>query len=149
MSWTNQSVFNAGNEVRAKSFSVIGRGDEDLNTNVVPTQYNVVGINAAKVPAMRDAIRQYVDNIITNIDAVDPLLAADLAFKSEEVQASIKTYITTVKESCASYVSGLLAFSDKLEDVYEAYQANISRVANNYTTITSSIDQKGKYTEQK
>ena len=149
MTWVSSSAFNAGNEVRNKNFSVIGQGDVDLDSNNWTTGYNVVGINAAKVPEMRDAIRQYVDNIITNIDAVDPLLSADLAFKSEEVQASIKTYITTVKESCASYVSGLLAFSDKLEDVYEAYQANISRVADNYTTITSSIDQKDKYTEQK
>lgn len=149
MSWVSSSAFDAKNEIRNKSFSVLGHGDLDTTNTVWKSSYSVVGINAAKVPEMRDAIRQYVNNIISSIEAVDPLSGADQAFRSEEVQASIKSYITAINQACANYVSGLLAFSDKLEDVYEAYQANISRVANNYSSVASSLEQNEKYTEQK
>ena len=98
---------------------------------------------------MRDAIRQYVDNVTSNIDAIDPLAGADGAFKSDEVQAAVKKYIEGVRKAWSVYVSGLLAFSDKLQYVYEAYQTNINRVASNYDNMASAVDSKEKYTEHK
>ncbi len=149
MAWGLAAAFNAGNEIKDRNFDVTRGMDNELQSNYIEGDYSVVGINANKIPAMRDAIRQYVDNVTSNIDAIDPLAGADGAFKSDEVQAAVKKYIEGVRKAWSVYVSGLLAFSDKLQYVYEAYQTNINRVASNYDNMASAVDSKEKYTEHK
>lgn len=112
-------------------------------------QYSVVGLNANKVPAMREAIRNYVNNINAHLEAIDPKADANSAFKSEEVQEAVKNYVTKVKEYCQNLISDLLAFSDKLADVQAAWEAFSGSASSNINAASGGLDAGAKYTEQK
>lgn len=109
--------------------------------------YSVVGINVNEVDNMREAIRVYVQAIKDHLNGIEPLATADNAFKSEEVQKAVQDYITKVKEYCMNLVSQLLAFSDKLADVKNAWQANMDALAGNTSSSASSLDQGTAYQE--
>lgn len=81
----------------------------------------VVGINVNQIDSMKQAIRNYVDNLqktLDKLDAVDP----NVAFKGE-VNTAIVEYINAVKTACQAVVSNMLAFNDQLTKVQEAYLA--------------------------
>lgn len=83
--------------------------------------HTVVGINVNHIPAMKESVRKYVDNIYTalnELNAYDP----EVAFKGEYAQA-MTVYIEAVKAACNSICSQMLAFNDQLTKVQEAYQA--------------------------
>lgn len=98
------------------------------------TSYDVVGISADKIPEMRDAIRAEVQGIHTYLDGITVDTDADGAYKSEEVQRAVQAYIAKVKEYSKALTSDLLAFSDKLQDVYDAWKLSTD------TFATDSID---------
>ena len=111
--------------------------------------YSVVGINVNQIPNMRTAIREYVDKITNHMDNINPILSSSSAFQSDEVKIATEKFINTVKEIVSNYLSGLLVFSDKLEDISEVYQRNVERLAKTIDDATNNTDIGTKYTEQK
>lgn len=101
------------------------------------SQVSIVGINANKVPAMKDAIVEYVNEvkmILNNLENYNP----EIAFKGEIVTA-LREYIESIKIACNNICSMLYGFADQLSIISEAY-TSIDRDANwrvnNASTIT-------------
>lgn len=108
----------------------------------------VVGINVNQIPAMKQAIREYVTSIETALKELknyDP----EVAFKGEDIVPALKGYIDAVIETCGAIVSNMLAFNDQLTEVENAYKAKDEAAA---STITSSAESTRsaytRYTEQ-
>ena len=112
--------------------------------------YSVVGINAAKVPEMRTAIREAVSRLQTHIDGIDEYTNSTMAFKSDEIKTAVENYVLTVKEYCKALISDLLAFSDKLETVHQAWLNSTSKFASDSIEGSkgSLSDNSTYYTEQ-
>ena len=112
--------------------------------------YSVVGINAAKVPEMREVIRTAVSNLQGHIDGIEEHTNSSMAFKSEEVKAAVENYVLSVKEYCKALISDLLAFSDKLETVHQAWLSSTSKYASESIEGSkgSLSDNTTYYTEQ-
>jgi hypothetical protein len=115
-------------------------------------QDSVVGINANKIPEMRETIRQEVADIQAYLDGIETTASSDGAFKSDEIKASVKNYLDKVKEYSQALISDLLAFSDKLQDVYDAWLASSQRFATDSVDTSANANFAGvteKYTEVK
>ncbi len=111
---------------------------------------DVVGINAAKVPTMREAIRTSVSNLQAKIGEIDANADASGAYKSEEIQQAVVSYVESVKSYCSALISDLLAFSDKLADVENAWKTSSANFAGNISSSTSGLsDNSTVYTETK
>lgn len=110
-------------------------------------EYSVVGLNVAAIDGMREAIRNYVNEIKNHLDGIDPLANSSNAFRSDEVEQAIRVYISKVKDYCLNLTSQLLAFSDKLADVKSAYFGSMSSIASNINQQTTSFSEGTAYTE--
>lgn len=113
------------------------------------SSFSVVGIKVSEIPNMQEAIRVYVQGIKDHLDGITPLATADNAFRSESVQKAVEAYITKVKEYCMNLVSQLLAFSTKLQEVQEKYQAHMEALAGNIGDSTSSLNSGTTYSDQR
>jgi len=91
--------------------------------------YDVVGMNANEITNMRDAIATYVSTATDWIEKIAEECNAAQAFKNEAVEGAIKSYLDAVRESIAAFISQLLAFSDKLADVYNAWMESAGNYA--------------------
>lgn len=120
------------------------------NTAQSLSGYSVVGINAAKVPEMREAIRTAVSNLQGHIDGIEEHTNSSMAFKSDEVKTAVENYVLSVKEYCKALISDLLAFSDKLETVHQAWLSSTSKYASESIEGSkgSLSDNTTYYTEQ-
>lgn len=109
----------------------------------------VVGINVNEIPNMRQAIRDYVTEIENHLEQVKINADTTQAFKGEYAVA-IREYVAAISEACKCVTSNLLAFSDKLVDVQEAYQAQDetmkSTIAGSASDVESSFS---RYQEQR
>lgn len=107
----------------------------------------VVGINVGHIPAMKDAVRKYVDNIKTalnELNSYDP----QVAFKGEYSQA-MTVYIEAVKTACNAICSQMLAFNDQLTKVQQAYEAKDQATASTIKqTAESTTSAYTEYQEQ-
>lgn len=99
------------------------------NTAQSLSGYSVVGINAAKIPDMREAIRTAVSNLQGHIDGIEAHTSSSMAFRSEDVKTAVENYVVSVKEYCKALISDLLAFSDKLQTVHDAWIGSTSTYA--------------------
>ena len=111
--------------------------------------YSIVGMDMTKVGAAREAISNYVAGIESHLNNIDALADANKAYKSEEVQAAVKSYIEKVKEYCINLCSQLRAFSDKLADASAAWERATSNMASTVQSNTGSFDAGTRYTEQR
>ena len=130
------------------------RADErsaKLNTAKVNVKksgsYNVVGINAKKVPDMREAIRKYVDAVEKHLNGVNELTKASSAYQSVEVQKAVQAYVKKMKEYCIGLTSQLLAFSDKIGDVLKTWEKRSTQMAADVGKTNTNFASTGKYTE--
>lgn len=144
-----------GTTTTRPSWDVFGTGWFDQttpggNTAQSLSGYSVVGINAAKVPDMREAIRTAVSNLQGHIDGIEEHTNSSMAFKSEEVKSAVENYVLSVKEYCKALISDLLAFSDKLETVHQAWLSSTSKYASESIEGSkgSLSDNTTYYTEQ-
>lgn len=113
----------------------------------VRSSYDVVGINAAEVPNMKTAIADYVNRIKSYLEKINEDAEAAKAFKGDEIAASVRKYIASEKEYCTDLVSNLLAFSDRLQDVYDAWNKAASNMSSGINTAAASLG--GQSTEYK
>ena len=91
--------------------------------------YSVVGINAEKIPEMREAIRTAVSALQAHIDGIEAHTNSSMDFKSEDIKVAVEGYVVSVKEYCKALISDLLAFSDKLQTVHDAWLGSTSTFA--------------------
>ncbi len=110
--------------------------------------YSVVGISADKIPTMRDAIRDYVNSIRNHLDGIEPLADANNAFKGDDIQKAVKSYVEKVKEYCQNLTSDLLAFSDKLQDALDAWESSQRSMAQGVDSA-ATFDAGSEYRESK
>ena len=87
------------------------------------SDYDIVGINANKVPAMRDAVRNYVKGIQNELDKMidNTVTSRNKALQNDTVRQSVQMYLEQVKEYAKNLTSYMLTFSDKLADVESAW----------------------------
>ena len=114
------------------------------------SEYSVVGINASKVPEMREAIRTAVTNIQNHIDGIEAETNSTNAFRSEEIRVAVEQYVLAVKDYCKALISDLLAFSDKLESVHQSWlQSTQSFASDSIDSSKSNVSSSATYyTEQ-
>lgn len=139
-----QSVFNASNYVNDQMSAREGYRNGNLGVYIRGTgtqisNESVVGINVAYVDQMRDAIRNYVEKIKTHLEGIEPLADANNAFKNDEMQRAVQNYIGIVQDYCVNLTSQLLAFSDKLGDVKNAYKSTMESLAEQIDNNTGSF----------
>ena len=158
-SWNNESsasTFDAGASVTGMASNrssgrtgnsshggLIGRVNDLLGHGM----YSVVGLNVEAIPGMREAVRNYVQNINATLSAIDPDANASNAYQSSEIQAAVREYIENVKTYCLNLVSQMNAFSDKLQDVSNTYQQFAQQQSQSINSATASNDAGTQYTE--
>lgn len=144
-----QDAVNRAHDARAGSRTAIGSNTDGLIRG--NSEFSVVGINASKIDSMRDQIRKSVSNLQTKVDQVGQDLTSSSAYRSEAIKPEVDKYIESVKEYCKALISGLLAFSDKLKDVQEAWIASTQSFASEQvSSATSGMSSYTEYyTEQK
>ena len=158
MAWeteTTTSNFNAGsyttNQIAAREGLRSGAtGSYNAGWMGIGAQeYSIVGMDITKVGATRAAISDYVAKIENHLNSIDALADASNAYRSEEVQAAVKSYIEKVKEYCINLCSQLRAFSDKLQDASAAWESGTANIASTVQSNTGSFDAGTRYTEQR
>lgn len=100
--------------------TITNRAISDVNS-FFSNGTTVVGINVNQIPAMKTAVRTYVEGIQSALGELvnyDP----EIAFKGE-YSAKLKEYIQAIIETCNAIVSHMLAFNDELTKVQQAYEA--------------------------
>ena len=93
-------------------------------TNIPDT----TGIQASKVPAMQDAIKDYVTSLRNHLDNVVADATTKNAFAGAYAEATTE-FVKKLKESCQNIISNLLMFSDKLEEIKNAYAERAETMA--------------------
>lgn len=112
---------------------------EGIMGNVLAGLDLTVGLNTDKVPAMKTAIDNYVGNIDTVLNRLDALSAND-AF-GPNVGACVATFVSSIKNSCTSINSNLLAFKDDLDAVKLAYETKGTNDTTTVNTTSSNISE--------
>lgn len=159
MAWDSQSVtsqFDAGsyttNQIagREGSRSAANGGYNGGGLFGIGAQeYSIVGMDITKVDTARASINDYVVAIENHVNGIDALANASSAYKSDEVQSAVQSYVEKVKAYCINLCSQLRAFSDKLADAKEAWESGTANISSTVSGSASSFDAGTKYTEQK
>lgn len=139
VSWDVGNDINRANAQARNAFSEISTNG---SSNIIDTlgKYNIVGININAIDEMRFAIRVYVENIESHLNSVQQDAMDTYAFKGQYANA-ISEYVQAVCDVVKSLTSQLLAFSDKLVDIKNAYQekdVNLSSSINSAISNTQS-----------
>lgn len=148
----NKVVNNVGNTFNTVSTnvqntfgSIANRAISDVNS-FFANGTTVVGINVNQIPAMKNAIRTYVDGIQAALGELvnyDP----EIGFKGEYT-VELKNYIQAIIETCNAIVSNMLAFNDELTKVQQAYAAKSEATASAISSDAESTRSAYKnYTE--
>ncbi len=113
--------------------------------------FSIVGIDANRVPEMREQIRTSVQAIQAHLDGIEAQTNSASAFRSEDIKGAIEKYVDSVKEYSKALISDLLAFSDKLQEVREAWEQSTQSFASD--SVNASVggmnDATSFYTETK
>ena len=112
-------------------------------------EYSIVGINANQVPAMKNAIANYVEAIQNHLEKIETSADSSQAFKSDAVKTAVQNYLLTLKDYCQNLVSQMLAFSDKLQEVYEKWVEATGNMAQSVNSSASGFNKGTRYTQQK
>ena len=136
VSWDLGTNINQASSSASNTFSDMA---SNSSSNVIESmgKYNLVGINANQVDDMRFAIRVYVENIESHLNQVVSEAEDTYAFKGQYAE-SIKEYIQAVCDVVKSLTSQLLAFSDKLVEVKEAYQERDINLTRTISSVASN-----------
>lgn len=109
---------------------------------------SVIGINANEIPNMRNAIREYVTALETHLEKVKTDADTSGAFRGEYADA-VKIYVAAIAEACKCVTSQLLAFSDQLKEVSDAYAASDQALSQRIKdTAASTSEQFTRYQEK-
>lgn len=109
-----------------------------------------VGLNYDQVPAIRQAVRDYVKRIQDAASGLNDAAQAENAVKGEVVAAT-QQYLKALKEVLDAYITGLLVYSDKMEEYYQAYKASDTTLSSDVSQEATSLSNSAAdltYTEQ-
>lgn len=109
--------------------------------------YDIVGIKATEVEKMRGAIREYVGGITSYLAEVidDKKAQAKTAFRGSDAVAAVEGYLDKVQKYINNLVSQLLAFSDKLADIGNAWFDAQQKIASNVNASSGAYSEGTKY----
>lgn len=125
----------------------VGTAKAQFNTMVTGTSY--IGINGQKIVYMRDAIRNYVKEIQDHLDKVVEDASTEKAFHGDYAKA-VTEYVKMVEETCKSYTTALLEFSDNLDIIADAYHQKDETFASSIrNTAGEASSMASTYTEQR
>lgn len=146
---TTQSGFNAETYTQQMVRARQGQRD-DVSNKFGFSSYDVVGINTTKIPAMRAAIRDYVEKVYDHLHQIQTTTDPSVALKGTGMEDAVKDYVKNVVEYCTSLCSNLLAFSDKLVKVEEAWKNSDMNMSSKVNTGTSGLSSAAgqRYEEQ-
>lgn len=148
------TVYNTGQSVVQTGKGLI----DDVSTFVsgltgsvgaaVSSQFSgdVVGINAAKIPEMKQAIEDYIKKVESHLNEIKTNTSTENAMKGEYATA-VKTYVGAACDVCFKITSQLRYFEDKLTAVEQAYQQKDENLAG--TISDTASDMNSQYTEYK
>ncbi len=115
ISWNiGSEIKNARDTISDMWRNVTGRVNATWNSIM---NYDVVGINYAKVPDMQRAIDEYVKALSAHLEEVKKDADNSKAMKGEYAVA-VKDFINAICESCDAVISYLNKFRDKLATGY-------------------------------
>lgn len=97
--------------------------------------FQIIGLNANKISDIKTVISTYISEVDAIVDQLDTSISANNAVRGDGVDAAVKQYATSVKESIKSFTSGLLAFNEQLDAVAAAYTAYTQSLGD---TVSSS-----------
>lgn len=112
------------------------------------SSYDVVGISTKQIPEMRQAIRNYVDNVNQYLSGVQSELDPTIALKGTGMEAAVTDYIASVVKYCQGICSNLLAFSDKLAKVEEAWRSSDANMSNTINGATTGVNSAGQFYQE-
>lgn len=150
----NQTTVSTGFDAQKYTSEIISNRTSDREgNNRLSSKFeniSVVGINVAQIPNMRAKIREYVQGIQDHLDTINTETDPTVAFKGSGIEVAIKDYMTSVVAYCKTLVSQLLAFSDKLYKVEEAWKASDTNISRTVTGSNDNLKASGAktYTEQ-
>lgn len=98
----------------------------------------LIGIDATQVPAMKSAIKTYVDDLSTHLDGINTSLETDTAFKGTYA-TSITEYVEGVTYACKGIVSNLLAFYDELTRVEQAFNEKVEGLSSSISGSAEAV----------
>lgn len=156
--FSNNSTFESLGESYTSSHVMDGLGQQEQTQwwdplNIFDSSetvgYDIVGIKATEVPKMREAINDYVNKITSYLgEAIDTSKSqAKTAFRGSEAEEAVKAYLDKVKDYINNLVSHLLAFSDKLADIGNAWIDAQQNIASNVNASKGAFSEGSKYTE--
>lgn len=147
VTWNVNQGINAATDKASGMFDSLVSGVRAQMQGVL-NGTTVVGINVNEIPNMRNAIREYVTRLDEHLNSVRTNADTTQAFKGDYAIA-IQEYVSAICEACKCVTSQLLAFSDQLVKVQEAYQNRDvelkSAIGSSTSDVQSSFD---KYQEQ-
>lgn len=119
------------------------------STSIKIEGYDVVGIKAKEIPEIQSEIRKYVDKVQSTLDQCLNANATELnkAIRGSVLEESVNDYIRKVKLYCQNVTSDLLAFSDKLADVGNAWIAATNKMASSISSGTKNYAAGSAYKE--
>ena len=120
------------------------RTRKDFGFSTSEKVYNVVGMNANKIPDMITAIENWVKEMEDHIKEIDSATDQSKAFKDDAVQKAVRDYIDNVKAYCVNLISDLNAFADKLVTVRNAYQQSMGTLSS-AVKATGASNETGDY----
>lgn len=149
-----QKIERAGTQLKTMGQSVLdtfkgitGRYAGALGSTLLTGDF--VGMDYSRVPIIRASIRDYVTSIKTELEKLNTEAETSNAFKGQ-IESAVKEYVLAINTAANAYVSQLLQYSDKMQEVYEKYvqheQELSQQVKSQGTELSQSVTE---YTEQK
>lgn len=139
-SWATEST-NAGGISTGSytdTLSSTRSGARSGVSNSTNGSYSVIGINGIKALQAKEKIDEYVKAIQVFLDDIEETANTSNAFKGSYITKEVQQYILKVKEYGKNLASGLLAFSDKLEEVNAAWVKASQVMGENINASASS-----------
>jgi len=156
MTWKTEVqkvLFDASQDVKTKVSMLSSFFESQINQNAAEVfsfmnGSSVIGINVHEIPNMRNAIRIYVQDLERHLDEVATNADTSPAFKGEYA-AAITSYVTAITHACKSVTTQLLAFSDQLKQVSDAYEAQDRTLSENIRRSASGAEEQYQRYEEK
>lgn len=143
----NDTLKNVYDQVKNIFDKAVGNTKANFTSLVAGTSF--IGINGAKIPYMREAIRTYVKAAQENLDKMEASISTVNAFRGDYA-AAVTNYVGTTKKMCQDIIECLLAFSDKLDMIAEAYHQRDEEFASSINSSASEASSTTQgYTEQR
>ncbi len=143
----SQNIIQGGESFLGTAKSIVGNYLGSLGSQLLTGDF--VGMDYNQVPAMRQAIRDYVKNIQDAVDKLNTDANANQAMHGE-IETATKSYVQSVSDAAKAYTSQLLKLSDNMQEAYESFLAHEEHLSGEISgqskDLSGSVE---TYTEQK